>query len=78
MSESYFIKGLNVFQYVSFRTGLATITSLLISLFLGNKVIKKLDDLKVGQEIREELSAEHQAKKGTHQHRRVGDTQVFP
>ncbi len=65
MSESYFIKGLNVFQYVSFRTGLATITSLLISLFLGNKVIKKLDELKVGQEIREELSAEHQAKKGT-------------
>ncbi len=34
-SESYFYKGLNVFQYVTFRTGLATVTSLLISLFFG-------------------------------------------
>ena len=64
-SESYFFKGLNVFQYVSFRTGLATISSLLISLFMGKWVIRKLQDLKVGQEIREELSEEHQAKKGT-------------
>jgi len=44
---------------------MATITSLLISLLFGGKVIKKLSELKVGQEIREELSAEHQAKKGT-------------
>lgn len=64
-SESYFFKGLNVFQYVTFRTGLATVTSLLISLFCGKYVIRKLTELKVGQEIREELSAEHQAKKGT-------------
>lgn len=64
-SESYFFKGLNVFQYVTFRTAMATITALLISLLLGGRVIKKLTQLKVGQEIREELSAEHQAKKGT-------------
>jgi len=64
-SESYLIKGLNVFQYVTFRTGFATISSLLISLFAGKWVIKKLQALKVGQEIREELSEEHQAKKGT-------------
>ncbi len=65
-SESYyFFKGLNVIQYVTFRTAWATITALLISLLFGSKVIKKLTDLKVGQEIREELSAEHHAKKGT-------------
>jgi len=64
-SESYFFKGLNVFQYVTFRTAWATITALLISLLLGGKVIKKLAALKIGQEIREELSHEHQAKKGT-------------
>ena len=64
-SESYFYKGLNVFQYVTFRTAWATITALLITLFFGNKVIKKLADMKFGQEIREELSAEHQAKRGT-------------
>ena len=65
VSESYFYKGLNVFQYVTFRTAWATITSLLISLFLGKLVIKKLAAMKYGQEIREELSEEHQAKRGT-------------
>jgi phospho-N-acetylmuramoyl-pentapeptide-transferase len=64
-SESYFYKGLNVFQYLTFRTAWATITALLISLLFGGKVIKKLAALKVGQEIREELSADHHAKKGT-------------
>ncbi len=44
---------------------MATITSLLISLLFGGKVIKKLSAKNVGQEIREELSVEHQAKKGT-------------
>lgn len=65
VSQSYLLKGLNVIQYVTFRTAWATITALLISLLLGNRVIKKLAQLKFGQEIREELSAEHQAKKGT-------------
>ena len=64
-SESYFYKGLNVFQYVTFRTAWAAITSLLITLIFGKRVIKKLADMKFGQEIREELSAEHQAKRGT-------------
>lgn len=64
-SESYFFKGLNVIQYVTFRTAMATITALLVSLLFGGKVVRKLRDLKFGQEIREELSAEHQAKKGT-------------
>jgi phospho-N-acetylmuramoyl-pentapeptide-transferase len=64
-SDSYIFKGFNVIQYVTFRTALAAITALLVSLLLGGKVIRKLSDLKFGQEIREELSAEHQAKKGT-------------
>jgi phospho-N-acetylmuramoyl-pentapeptide-transferase len=64
-SESIFYKGLNVFQYVTFRTTWATITALLITLLFGGTVIKKLRKLKIGQEIREELSEEHQAKKGT-------------
>ncbi len=64
-SESYLFKGLNVIQYVTFRTTWATITALLISLLLGGKVIKKLAALKFGQEIREEGPESHQAKKGT-------------
>ena len=64
-SESYFFKGLNVFQYVTFRTAMAVVTSLLISLLLGGKVVRKLADLKFGQEIREEGPASHQEKRGT-------------
>ena len=63
--ESYIFKGLNVIQYVTFRTAMAAITSLLISLLLGGKVIRKLADLKFGQEIREEGPASHQEKRGT-------------
>jgi phospho-N-acetylmuramoyl-pentapeptide-transferase len=63
--ESVFYKGLNVIQYITFRTAWATITALIISLLFGSKVIQKLRDLKIGQEIREELSEEHHAKRGT-------------
>lgn len=63
--DSYLFKGFNVIQYVTFRTAMSAITALLISLLLGGKVIRKLAALKYGQEIREELSPEHQAKKGT-------------
>jgi phospho-N-acetylmuramoyl-pentapeptide-transferase len=65
VSESYFFKGLNVFQYVTFRTAWATITALIISLLFGGKVIKRLAELKFGQEIREEGPASHQEKRGT-------------
>ncbi len=61
----YLYKGLNVIQYVTFRTAMATITALLLSLLLGGKVIRKLKELKYGQEIREEGPESHQAKKGT-------------
>jgi phospho-N-acetylmuramoyl-pentapeptide-transferase len=64
-SESYIFKGLNVIQYVTFRTALAAITALLISLLLGGKVIRKLARLKFGQEIRAEGPASHQEKRGT-------------
>ena len=64
-SESYFYKGLNVFQYLTFRTAWSTITALLISLLFGKKVISKLAAMKFGQEIREEGPASHHEKKGT-------------
>jgi phospho-N-acetylmuramoyl-pentapeptide-transferase len=64
-SESWVYKGLNVIQYVTFRTAWATITALIISLIFGKKIIRKLAHLKFGQEIREEGPASHQAKRGT-------------
>lgn len=63
--ESYLIKALNVFQYVTFRTAYATITALLISLLFGGKFIEALRKWNVGQQIREEGPQAHQAKRGT-------------
>jgi phospho-N-acetylmuramoyl-pentapeptide-transferase len=63
--ESYFVKALNVFQYVTFRTAYATVTALLISLLFGGRVIRMLRELKIGQQIREEGPASHMAKRDT-------------
>ncbi|MGA9995321.1 MAG: phospho-N-acetylmuramoyl-pentapeptide-transferase [Pyrinomonadaceae bacterium] len=63
--ESYLIKALNVFQYVTFRTAYATVTSLLISLVFGKQVIQALKNWNVGQQIREEGPEAHMAKRGT-------------
>src|ERR687890_115080 len=61
----YFVKALNVFQYVTFRTAYATITALLISLFFGGKLIDALKEWNVGQQIREEGPQAHMTKRGT-------------
>jgi len=61
----YFYKVLNVFQYVTFRTAMATVTALLISLLFGSRVIEKLAEMKFGQEIREEGPASQKEKRGT-------------
>jgi phospho-N-acetylmuramoyl-pentapeptide-transferase len=55
----------NVFKYISFRAALAVITSLLICLFLGPRIIKMLKNLQIGQNIRKEGPESHQKKAGT-------------
>jgi phospho-N-acetylmuramoyl-pentapeptide-transferase len=63
--ESVFFKALNVFQYVTFRTAYASITALLISLLFGRRVIRRLYQLKIGQQIREEGPRTHLSKRDT-------------
>lgn len=55
----------NVFQYITFRTAMATLTALLVSLLLGPRMIARLRQFQIGQEIREEGPASHQSKRGT-------------
>jgi len=55
----------NVFQYITFRTAMATLTALLVSLLLGPRLIARLRQFQIGQEIREEGPSSHQAKRGT-------------
>ena len=72
-SEGYtndVVKALNVFSYITFRTICATATSFLLSIILGDWVIRKLISLKFGQPIRSKeevhkLFELHGAKKGT-------------
>ena len=63
--ESVFVKALNVFQYVTFRTAYASVTALLISLVFGGRVIRALRQWNIGQQIREEGPQAHISKRGT-------------
>jgi phospho-N-acetylmuramoyl-pentapeptide-transferase len=55
----------NVFRYITFRTALAMMTAMLVSFVLGPWLVRKLRQFQIGQEIREEGPASHQAKRGT-------------
>jgi phospho-N-acetylmuramoyl-pentapeptide-transferase len=54
-----------VFQYLTFRAVMAAMTALLIGLFAGPMVIRRLAALKIGQPIREYAMQTHLAKSGT-------------
>ena len=55
----------NVFRYITFRTGLAMLTSFLIVVLFGNWTIKKLRQVGAGEVIREDGPSEHKSKAGT-------------
>jgi phospho-N-acetylmuramoyl-pentapeptide-transferase len=55
----------NVFRYITFRTIFASITALLICLFFGQWMIQKLQEMQIGQQIRDDGPQSHLAKKGT-------------
>ncbi len=55
----------NVFRYVTFRTAGAILTALLISLFLGPVLIRKLREQQIGQSIRDDGPESHLKKAGT-------------
>ncbi len=54
-----------VFQYTTFRTAFAALTSLFICLILGPWLIAKLREFQIGQYIREEGPKSHMKKAGT-------------
>lgn len=56
---------LRVFQYLTFRAVMASMTALLLGMALGPIVIRRLTELKIGQPIREYGVQEHLAKRGT-------------
>jgi phospho-N-acetylmuramoyl-pentapeptide-transferase len=59
------ISALNLFQYVTFRSILAALTALAISLALGPRLIDKLQRKQYGQPIRKDGPQSHFSKAGT-------------
>jgi phospho-N-acetylmuramoyl-pentapeptide-transferase len=56
---------LNVTHYITFRTAAASLTALMIGLFLGPVMIRTLREFQIGQVIRQEGPATHRIKAGT-------------
>jgi phospho-N-acetylmuramoyl-pentapeptide-transferase len=54
-----------VFQYSTFRTAMASLTALLLSLALGPWLIRRLQNFQIQQHIRAEGPQSHQKKAGT-------------
>jgi len=60
-----YISAFNLFQYISFRAVFAALTALAISFFIGPVIIRKLEELQIGEEIRKEGPDAHKKKAGT-------------
>lgn len=56
------LPGARLFQYISFRAGLAIVISLLISMLFGKRIIDKLRQLQIGETVRD-LGLEGQKQK---------------
>jgi phospho-N-acetylmuramoyl-pentapeptide-transferase len=57
--------GFNVFQYLTFRAILATVSALAISLIVGPSMIAKLSRYQIGQVVRDDGPKSHLPKAGT-------------
>jgi phospho-N-acetylmuramoyl-pentapeptide-transferase len=60
-----FFHPFRIFRYLTFRTAFATLTALLIALFIGPWVIEKLREFQIGQYVREDGPQSHLKKSGT-------------
>jgi phospho-N-acetylmuramoyl-pentapeptide-transferase len=65
LNEQYHVPGARLFEYITFRAGMAIILSLVISLLIGRRIIERLQLLQIGEIVRD-LGLEGQMqKKGT-------------
>jgi len=62
LDQTYDLPGAGVFQYITFRAAMAVITSLLIGMVFGKRLIDRLHALQVGETVRD-LGLEGQKEK---------------
>ncbi|MCL1147383.1 phospho-N-acetylmuramoyl-pentapeptide-transferase [Shewanella marinintestina] len=60
-----FYSGFNVFSYVTFRAILGLMTAMVLSLWLGPKMIERLQLMQIGQVVRNDGPESHFSKRGT-------------
>lgn len=65
LENHYDLPGAGVFQYISFRSALAIITSLLVSLVFGGRIINLIRNKQIGEQVRKLGLEGEQAKSGT-------------
>ena len=65
LDREFDLVGAGVFQYISFRSGMAVILSLLITVTFGKRVISYLRKKQLGEEIRDLGLAGQMEKRGT-------------
>lgn len=60
-----FYSGFNVFSYLTFRSILGVLTALMLSLYFGPKLIRRLQLMQIGQTVRDDGPESHLSKSGT-------------
>lgn len=66
LDQVYEVPGTGAMAYISTRTGLAAVTSLIISLVIGRRIIQWLSKMQLGEVIRNDIGLDHhQSKAGT-------------
>ncbi|MDP2561459.1 phospho-N-acetylmuramoyl-pentapeptide-transferase [Psychrobium sp. 1_MG-2023] len=60
-----YISGFNIFSYLTFRSILAALTALMFSLWAGPKLIRYLQNMQIGQTVRDDGPQSHLSKSGT-------------
>ncbi|MEP0007074.1 MAG: phospho-N-acetylmuramoyl-pentapeptide-transferase [Balneola sp.] len=66
LDAAFDFPGAGAFEYISTRTGLAAVTSVIISLIIGRRIIKWLSSMQLKEVIRDDVGLDHhQAKAGT-------------
>ena len=65
LQSVYNLPGAGLFQYISFRSALAVIASLVVSLVFGGRIIKMIERQQIGEEVRNLGLDGEESKKGT-------------
>ena len=68
LEQTYQPRGFQAIQFITVRAALSAVTALIISLFVGRSIIRWLEHLQIGEQVREGTAAgfvDHSHKKGT-------------